>query len=126
MSPEEKKGTCGVPTEMDKLKHNIGHVPVFFKDLANSDPLMHEAILKLDNYIWSDGALSRKEKKLIALGIAAAMRDDHALRAHLNGAKMVGVSQKEVEEALRVSYMLAGMPSYVHGKYVAKSVFQGE
>ncbi|HJJ49977.1 MAG TPA: carboxymuconolactone decarboxylase family protein [Methanocorpusculum sp.] len=104
----------------------MGHVPVFFKELADSDPLIQEAVLKLDNYIWSDGSLTRKQKKLIAIGIAAAMRDDHALRAHLNGAKMVGVVQEEVEEALRVSYMLAGMPSYVHGKYVAKPIFQDE
>ncbi|WP_143702749.1 carboxymuconolactone decarboxylase family protein [Methanocorpusculum labreanum] len=123
MSFEEKKGTCGCQGQMRELEHNIGHVPVFFKELAESDPLIHEAVLKLDNYIWSDGSLTRKEKKLIAIGIAAAMRDDHALRAQLAGAQMVGVELDEVEEALRVSYMLAGMPSYVHGKYVAKSVF---
>ncbi|HJJ50228.1 MAG TPA: carboxymuconolactone decarboxylase family protein, partial [Methanocorpusculum sp.] len=76
MSLEQKKGTCGVPNEMDKLQHNIGHVPVFFKELADSDPLIQEAVLKLDNYIWSDGSLTRKQKKLIAIGIAAAMRDD--------------------------------------------------
>ncbi len=124
MSFEEKKSTCGCQGEMRELEHNIGHVPVFLKELAKSDPLIHEAVLKLDNYIWSDGSLTKKEKKkLIAIGIAAAMRDDHALRAQLAGAQMVGVSLDEVEEALRVSYMLAGMPSYVHGKYVAKSVF---
>ena len=126
MSHEIKKGTCGCQGQMKELEHNIGHVPVFFKELAETDPLIHEAVLKLDNYIWSDGSLTRKEKKLIAIGIAAAMRDDHALRAQLAGAKMVGVALEEVEEALRVSYMLAGMPSYVHGKYVAKDVFQGE
>jgi alkylhydroperoxidase/carboxymuconolactone decarboxylase family protein YurZ len=123
MSFEEKKGTCGCQGKMKELEHNIGHVPVFFKELAESDPLIHDAVLKLDNYIWSDGSLTRKEKKLIAIGIAAAMRDDHALRAQLAGAQMVGVSLDEVEEALRVSYMLAGMPSYVHGKYVAKTGF---
>ena len=124
MPSDEKKSTCGCHGKMCDLEHNIGHVPVFFKELAESDPLIHEAVLKLDNYIWSDGSLTRKNKKLIAIGIAAAMRDDHALRAQLAGAQMVGVTAEEVEEALRVSFMLAGMPSYVHGKYVAKSIFQ--
>ena len=108
---------------MDELEHNIGHVPVFFKEMAESDPLIHEAVLKLDNYIWSDGSLTRKNKKLIAIGIAAAMRDDHALRAQLAGAQMVGVTAEEVEEALRVTFMLSGMPSYVYGKQVAKTIY---
>ncbi len=63
MSFEEKKSTCGCQGEMRELEHNIGHVPVFLKELAKSDPLIHEAVLKLDNYIWSDGSLTRKEKK---------------------------------------------------------------
>ncbi|MDD2470518.1 MAG: carboxymuconolactone decarboxylase family protein [Methanocorpusculum sp.] len=123
MPSDDKKSTCGCHGKMRDLEHNIGHVPVFFKEMAESDPLMHDAVLKLDNYIWSDGSLTRKNKKLIAIGIAAAMRDDHALRAQLAGAQMVGVTAEEVEEALRVAFMLSGMPSYVYGKQVAKSVF---
>ena len=123
MMHNEKKGVCGCHDEMHELEHNIGHVPVFFREMAESDPLIHDAVLKLDNYIWSDGSLTRKNKKLIAIGIAAAMRDDHALRAQLAGAQMVGVTAEEVEEALRVAFMLSGMPSYVYGKQVAKSVF---
>jgi len=124
MPREVKKSTCGCQEQMDELERNIGHVPVFFKEMAESDPLIHEAVLKLDNYIWSDGSLTRKNKKLIAIGIAAAMRDDHALRAQLAGAQMVGVTAEEVEEALRVAFMLSGMPSYVYGKQVAKSIYQ--
>ena len=109
---------------MKELEKNIGHVPVFFRDLAESDPGMHEAVLKLDNYIWADGALSRKQKKLMAIAIAAAMRDDHALHAQMQGAKKLGVTIEEVDEALRVAFMLAGMPSYVYGKTEAAEIFK--
>ena len=71
----EKTHTCGCHNgtgDMKELEKNIGHVPVFFRDLAESDPGMHEAVLKLDNYIWADGALSRKQKKLMAIAIAAS------------------------------------------------------
>ena len=123
----EKTHTCGChqePGGMKELEKNIGHVPVFFRGLAESDPSMHEAILKLDNYIWADGALSRKQKKLMAIAIAAAMRDDHALHAQMQGAKKLGVTLEEVEEALRVAFMLAGMPSYVYGKTEAAEIFK--
>lgn len=109
---------------MNELEHNIGHVPVFFKNLAETDPSMHEAVLKLDNYIWADGVLSRKTKKLLAISIAAAMRDKHALHAQLQGAKKLGVTIEEVDEALRVTFMLAGMPSYVYGKQAATEIFK--
>jgi len=123
----EKTHTCGCHHEaggMKELEKNIGHVPIFFRGLAESDPAMHEAILKLDNYIWSDGVLSRKQKKLMAIAIAAAMRDDHALHAQMQGAKKLGVTMEEVEEALRVAFMLAGMPSYVYGKTEAAEIFK--
>ncbi|HJK62495.1 MAG TPA: carboxymuconolactone decarboxylase family protein [Methanocorpusculum sp.] len=123
----EKTHTCGCHSgtgDMKELEKNIGHVPVFFRDLAESDPGMHEAVLKLDNYIWADGALSRKQKKLMAIAIAAAMRDDHALHAQMQGAKKLGVTIEEVDEALRVAFMLAGMPSYVYGKTEAAEIFK--
>ena len=123
----EKTHTCGRHNgtgSMKELEKNIGHVPVFFRDLAESDPGMHEAVLKLDNYIWADGALSRKQKKLMAIAIAAAMRDDHALHAQMQGAKKLGVTIAEVDEALRVAFMLAGMPSYVYGKTEAAEIFK--
>jgi alkylhydroperoxidase/carboxymuconolactone decarboxylase family protein YurZ len=122
-----EKNTCGCHGhhggKMDELERNIGHVPVFFRQLAETDPAMHEAVLKLDNYIWADGALTRKTKKLLAISIAAAMRDEHALYAQLQGAKQLGVTLDEVDEALRVAFMLAGMPSYVYGKQAAAKVF---
>ena len=66
--------------------------------------------------IWDDGELTKKTKKLIAISIAAAMRDQHAVRAQLAGAKNLGVTKAEIEEALRVTFLLSGMPAYVYGK----------
>lgn len=107
---------------MEELENKIGKVPRIFKKLAETDPDIHEMILKLDQYIWDDGALSRKTKKLIAIAIATSMRDQHAIRAQMAGAKALGVTKDEVEEALRVAYMLAGMPAYVNGKVVEEEV----
>ncbi len=101
---------------MDELENKIGKVPKFFRELTDKDPEMFDMVMKLEGHIWDDGALTRKTKKLIAIAIAASLRDQHAVHAQLIGAESLGVTKKEVEEALRVAFLLAGMPAYVYGK----------
>jgi 4-carboxymuconolactone decarboxylase len=101
---------------MDELEKKIGKVPKFFRELTDKDPEMFDMVMKLEGHIWDDGALTRKTKKLIAIAIAASLRDQHAVHAQLIGADSLGVTKKEVEEALRVAFLLAGMPAYVYGK----------
>jgi 4-carboxymuconolactone decarboxylase len=101
---------------MDELEKKIGKVPKFFRELTDKDPEMFDMVMKLEGHIWDDGALTRKTKKLIAIAIAASLRDQHAVHAQLIGAESLGVTKKEVEEALRVAFLLAGMPAYVYGK----------
>ena len=82
---------------MKELEKKIGKVPVFFKELMKTQPDMHEAVLAFDQHIWDDGALSRKTKKILAISIAAALRDQHAVKAQLAGAKRLGVTSVEIE-----------------------------
>jgi alkylhydroperoxidase/carboxymuconolactone decarboxylase family protein YurZ len=111
--PVVRKGTA---KELKGLEKKIGKVPKFFKELTVNDPDMYNLVIKMENHIWDDGKLSRKTKKLIAIAIAAALRDQHAVRAQLMGAANLGVTKAEVEEALRVTFLLSGMPAYVYGK----------
>ena len=102
--------------ELKKLEKKIGKVPKFFRELTEKEPKMYELVMKFEGHVWDDGALTRKTKKVIAIAIAAALRDQHAVHAQLAGAKNLGVTKAEVEEALRVTFLLAGMPAYVYGK----------
>jgi 4-carboxymuconolactone decarboxylase len=102
--------------KMQDLEKKIGKVPKFFRELTVRDPAMYQLVMKFEEHIWDDGALSRKTKKLIAIAIAAALRDQHAVHAQMAGASNLGVTKEEVEEALRVTFLLSGMPAYVYGK----------
>jgi Uncharacterized homolog of gamma-carboxymuconolactone decarboxylase subunit len=119
-SPVVKKPARAVKStkakEMKDLEEIIGKVPVIFKNLAENEPDMYHMIMRMEEHIWGDGALSRQTKKLIAIAIAAALRDPHAVRAQLAGANKLGLQKSEVEEALRVTFLLSGMPAYVYGK----------
>ncbi len=102
--------------KLRSLETKIGKVPKFFKELTTKEPEMFNLVMRFEQHIWDDGKLSRKTKKLIAIAIAAALRDQHAVRAQLAGAKNLGVTKAEIEEALRVTFLLSGMPAYVYGK----------
>ncbi|MDD1676470.1 MAG: carboxymuconolactone decarboxylase family protein [Methanomicrobiales archaeon] len=102
--------------EQNALEEKIGKIPKFFRGLQVSGPEMYDTVMKLDQTIWADGAISKQTKKLIAIAIAAALRDQHAVHAQLAGAAKLGVTKEEVEEALRVTFLLSGMPAYVYGK----------
>ena len=101
---------------LKKLETQIGHVPKFFRELTTKEPEMFNLVMRFEQHIWDDGDLTKKTKKLIAIAIAAALRDQHAVRAQLAGAKNLGVTKAEIEEALRVTFLLSGMPAYVYGK----------
>jgi 4-carboxymuconolactone decarboxylase len=111
--PAVKKGTA---KSLKTLETKIGHVPKFFRELTTKEPEMFSLVMRFEQHIWDDGKLSKKTKKLIAIAIAAALRDQHAVRAQLAGAKNLGVTKAEIEEALRVTFLLSGMPAYVYGK----------
>ena len=113
--PAAKKAAT-TKKSLSDLEKKIGKVPKFFKELTTSEPEMFELVMKFEQHIWDDGKLSKKTKKLIAIAIAAALRDQHAVRAQLMGAANLGVTKAEVEEALRVTFLLSGMPAYVYGK----------
>jgi 4-carboxymuconolactone decarboxylase len=99
-----------------ELEKKIGKVPKIFKELKELSPEMYGMVEALDQMIWADGVLSRKDKKILAIAIAAALRDQHAVKAQLAGASNLGVTKDEIEEALRVTFLLAGMPAYVYGR----------
>jgi alkylhydroperoxidase/carboxymuconolactone decarboxylase family protein YurZ len=98
------------------LEKKIGKVPKFFRELTTKEPEMFNLVMRFEQHIWDDGKLSKKTKKIIAIAIAAALRDQHAVRAQLAGAANLGVTKGEIEEALRVTFLLSGMPAYVYGK----------
>ena len=107
---------AGTGRKLKNLETKIGKVPKFFRELTTKEPEMFAMVMRFEQHIWDDGKLSKKTKKLIAIAIAAALRDQHAVRAQLAGAKNLGVTKEEIEEALRVTFLLSGMPAYVYGK----------
>lgn len=91
--------------ELQKLSGKLG------KELAG--PM--SAFATLHKNALADGALSKKEKELIALGIGIAARCGGCIAYHTHGALHAGASRPEVLEAIGVAILMGGGPALVYG-----------
>ena len=64
--------------------------------------------------VMKDGALTAREKELIALGIGVAMHCPPCIRAHAQKCLEAGASRQQILEAVSVAVVMAGGPAYVH------------
>jgi AhpD family alkylhydroperoxidase len=87
-------------TDIDKLKAEIPDIWQGFGGLFQK--------------VMKDGALTVKEKELIALGIAVAMHCPPCIRAHTQKCLETGATRQQILEAASVAVVAAGGPAYVH------------
>ena len=62
----------------------------------------------------ADGALSEKQKELIALGISVSQRCAGCIGFHVKALRRLGASQAEFEEALGVAVYMGGGPAAMY------------
>ena len=67
----------------------------------------HQAVLK-------EGALSVREKELIALGIGLAHRCTPCINLHVQSCLKAGATREQILEATGVSVLMQGGPAFTH------------
>ena len=64
--------------------------------------------------LMGEGALSVREKELIALAIGMSVRCDECVYAHLEKAFKAGATREQILEMAGVVVVMQGGPGYVH------------
>jgi AhpD family alkylhydroperoxidase len=64
--------------------------------------------------IMKDGALSLREKELIALAIGLALRCTPCINLHVQGCLKAGATDEQVLEAAGVAVVMQGGPTFTH------------
>ena len=64
--------------------------------------------------VMKEGALSAREKELIALGIGMALRCEPCIYAHVEKAIKAGATRAQVIETAGVAVMMQGGPTYTY------------
>jgi AhpD family alkylhydroperoxidase len=71
----------------------------------------------LDQHTFEDGALTKKEKELIALGISVHKNCEPCMEWHIHEALSGGATREQIIEALEVGIEMGGGPASVSARF---------
>jgi AhpD family alkylhydroperoxidase len=100
----------------------LGQVPDFFQAMPD-DTLVHEWA-EFKAFQLQDSALSVRDKQLIGLGVAAATYCPYCTYFHGSAAKMMGATDAQVEEAVRMAAETRKYSTYLHGLQISLETFK--
>ena len=90
---------------------------------------VYSAAMKVEEATFVDGALTRKHKELIALGIGVITNCESCMQWHMEQAVQAGATQQEVVEAIEVALEMGIVPATVHARFaleVMDSLFESD
>jgi len=93
-------------------KTSLGAENSAYDVIAKLDPEYFEKLkgIYVDGTFGREGALPRKTKELIMVGITCALNRPRGVRLHSERALTLGASPREVLEAIEVAAIPGGMP----------------
>lgn len=97
--------------EFEKFEKRMGYVPQLLELIRDTNPDMFEAIEGMDEAVLKDGALSAKNKRLIAMAISASRQCPACVDTHARAAMYLGAKKEEIMETLFVCMLVGGAPS---------------
>ncbi len=86
------------------------------------DPALTARATGLRDHVFADGALPRRTKELIYLGMCCAIRFPDGIRIHAARALDLGATREEVREAVALSVVAAGIPAYREAVKVLRDI----
>ena len=102
---------------MDRLKEMTRRRKAAHTKLCRLDSKVYAAFLEMEKATYSDGALPKKTKELIAVGISVATDCESCMQWHIEQAARAGASSREVLEAVEVGMEMGGGPATVSARF---------
>jgi AhpD family alkylhydroperoxidase len=78
---------------------------------------VYRGFLEMQRAAFADGALPKKHKELIALGISIVVNCESCMQWHIEQAALAGASFEEVFEAIEVGMEMGGGPATVSARF---------
>jgi AhpD family alkylhydroperoxidase len=105
------------PYRMDKLQEIAKRRKAAHGKMLALDSIIYRAFLEMEKAAYTDGALPKKTKELIALGISVATDCESCMQWHIEQAAKAGASQHEVLEAMEVAIEMAAGRATVSARF---------
>jgi AhpD family alkylhydroperoxidase len=78
---------------------------------------VYEKFVEMEKATYKDGAVSKKNKELIAVGISVVTNCEACMQWHVEEALMCGASEEEVIEAIEVSMEMGCGPATANARF---------
>ena len=85
------------------------------RELRRAIPDVYKGFGALSQAAFSDGAMDRKTKELIAMAIGVAEGCDGCIASHAQSAARAGATRQEAAEAIGVTFLMHGGPATIYG-----------
>ena len=96
-----------------------------FSDMGQGNPGLWEKFMAYYSAVFAEGALTEREKSLIALAVAHTIQCPYCIDAYTQASLEKGSNIEEMTEAVHVACAIRGGSSLVHGvqmRNVAKKI----
>jgi len=97
-----------VPARMEKMKKSASPTVAAFGSMFTK--------------IMADGAISNREKELIALAIGVAVHCPPCIYSHVKKCLETGSTREQILEAASVAVVMGGGPAYTHVMEVVEAL----
>ncbi len=97
------------------------HLPAF-GTISEGAPALGQAFFAYYGQVFADGALTAREKSLIALAVAHAVQCPYCIDAYSTDALEKGADLEQMTEAVHVACAIRGGASLVHGMQMMEHV----
>jgi len=91
-----------------------------FGDIGKDAPDLAKKFFDYYGAVFADGALTEREKSLIALAVAHAVQCPYCIDAYTHACLEKGSNLEEMTEAVHVTNAIRGGASLVHGVQMRK------
>jgi AhpD family alkylhydroperoxidase len=78
---------------------------------------VYQAFLAMEKATYADGALPKRTKELIAVGISVSVDCESCMQWHIEQAAQAGATLSEVLEAVEVGIEMGGGPATVSARF---------
>jgi alkylhydroperoxidase/carboxymuconolactone decarboxylase family protein len=86
-----------------------------FAEMAEGSPELWNKFITYYSAVFEEGALSEREKALIALAVASAVQCPYCIDAYTQACLEKGSNLEQMTEAIHVANEIRGGASLVHG-----------
>jgi AhpD family alkylhydroperoxidase len=109
--------TKGFPHDMNKLEEITAKRKRAHAQLLACKSKVYEGFLSMEKAAYCDGALAKKHKELIAVGISVVKDCESCMQWHIEQAAADGATFEELLEAIEVGIEMGGGPATVSARF---------